>query len=353
MLHPRLTPIGGTLGGSSSAWLASVGPYGAWSDLTITTRWGQGASGMYEATWQMALPAGFSHPLLRRSTQVEAMDGPYRMGSSLIMAEPGVGTGLGDPWTLTATGVGREVEGESAFYALDSSGNTTTIATTAVDNAITRPGGILGWPIAGRDASIPASGPSASSTSDGLQTVGALLGAVADESNARWGVGQDNKVALWSDPTTPTYHVVPGAAQLGTADDDYATVVLFRYLDNVTHTFATAVSPSSPSAVETRFGRREVPVDRTDLGAVVEAPCDEITTVCGGRFDGEGNWKGAVDTIATKFERTRKGPLTRRKLLHTKELQTTSGGLLRCLTRKNPGAKVAPGQVVNRSLPAF
>ena len=133
MLHPRLTPIGGTLGGSTSAWLASVGPYGAWSDLTITTRWGQGASGMYEATWQMALPAGFSHPLLRRGTQVELMDGPYRLGSSLILAEPGVGTGLGDPWTLTATGVGREVEGESAFYALDSSGNTTTIATTAVD----------------------------------------------------------------------------------------------------------------------------------------------------------------------------------------------------------------------------
>lgn len=287
MLHPRLTPVGS----STPVWLGSLDPTGSWADLSYTFRWGQGASGMFEASWTVALPPGFRNPLLRGGTLVELMKGERRVGSPLILTEPSVGTGLDNPWGFTAIGIGREVEGDSSFFALDASGNTTTIGTTAVDNAITRPSSTVGWRIAGRDATIPASGPSASATSDGLQTVGNLLGLIADETaGKRWGVGQDNLVRLMSDPTTPTYHVTPGSAALGTADDDYATLVLFRYLDNVTHTFATRFSPAlgSPSATELRFGHREFAVDRTDLGeipaATAQAFADGILAKSKGRL---------------------------------------------------------------------
>jgi hypothetical protein len=41
-------------------------------------RYGEGACGMFEASWSMPLPPDFSHPLLRRGTLVELMDGPWR-----------------------------------------------------------------------------------------------------------------------------------------------------------------------------------------------------------------------------------------------------------------------------------
>ena len=88
MLHPKLTGLDGT-----SLWLASIGPYGAWGDLTYQTRWDVGACGMYEASWTMPLPAQFEHNLLRRGTLVELMDGPYRVGSPLVLSEPSVGSG--------------------------------------------------------------------------------------------------------------------------------------------------------------------------------------------------------------------------------------------------------------------
>lgn len=276
MIHIRLTGIDGTV-----AWLAQIGPYGSWGDLQWTTRWGDGASGMYEASWTMPLPPGFDHPLLRRGTMVELMDGPWRIGSPLILDQIARGAGYDQPWTLTCSGIGREVEGESSFYALDGSGDSTTIGTTAVDTAIAN-----GWRVDGRDASIPASGPSASSTSDDLKTVGTLLGLIGDESNGkRWGVGQDNLVRLMADPTTPTYFIVPDSSALGTDGSAFASTVLFRYRDDVTHAYATKTATDPDT--EARYGHREFPVDRTDLGeipaAVAQAFADGILAKSKGR----------------------------------------------------------------------
>lgn len=293
MLVPWVTSIDGTLRFP----LFEIGPTGSWGDLSYRFRWGEGACGMYEASWTMPLSPGFEHPLLRRGTIVELMDGPYRVGSPLVMSEPGRGTGFDDPWQVTCTGIGREVEGDNSFYALDGSGDTTTIPTTAVDAAIAR-----GWQIAGRDTSIPGSGPSSSATSDDLQTVGALLTSIGQLVNgSRWGVGQDNLVRLMTDPTTPTYHVVPGAAALGTADDDYATVVLFRYLDDVTHTYATAVSPTSPSNVETRYGRREYPVDGTALGEIPAANAQGFADGILAKSKGRLAWVGGLTLTSNEI----------------------------------------------------
>lgn len=257
MLHPRLTAVGS----SNPVWLATIGPYGSWGDLSYTTRWGDGACGMYEAQWTMPLPLGFEHLLLRRGSLVELMDGPYRVGSPLILSEPARGTGLDDPWHFVATGIGREVEGENSFYAFDGSLNTTAIPTTAVDQAIAR-----GWRIAGRDASVPSTQVGATSTTPELETVGTLLNTSSDLLTKRWGVGQDNLLYYYSDPTTPTWQVTPGAAALGTADDGYASAVYVRYIDSATGIAGTWGQGDAQQAAA--YGVREAPVDLTSLGAM-------------------------------------------------------------------------------------
>jgi hypothetical protein len=271
VLHPRLTPVGATIGGTSSTWLPlyQVGPYGAWSDLQINVRWGDGAAGMYEAQWTMPLPPDYDHPLLRRGTAVELMAGPYRVGSPLILAEPNRGTGLDEPWQFTATGIGRDVEGDNSFYAFDGSGNTTTVPTTAVDQAIAD-----GWRIAGRDGSVTSTSPTSLATSDGLNSVGALMTAAAQAAGKRWGVKNDNLLYFMSDPTTPSYQVTPGTAALGVADDDYASTVKVRYLDSTTGQYLTRTATNAQTAAT--FGVRQFPVDITDRGAMSSTAAQNI-----------------------------------------------------------------------------
>jgi hypothetical protein len=281
MLHPRLTPIGSTPGGSSSVWLAQIGTYGYWADLQLNTRWGDGASGMYEAQWTMALPPNFSHPLLRRGTLVEIMDGSYRVSSPLVMSEPTVGAGLDAPWQFVAAGIGRDVEGENSFYAADGSENATTVPTTAVDKAI-----VDGWRIGGRDASVTSTSPSALATSENLNTVGALLSAAAQAAGQRWGVKNDNLLYFMSDPTTPTYQTTPNAAALGVADDDYASTVKGRYLDSSTGTYLTRIATNATAA--TQYGVRQYMVDFTDRGAVTSTVAqgwaDQVLALLKGRL---------------------------------------------------------------------
>jgi hypothetical protein len=258
MLHPRLTSLDG-----EQDWLASIGTYGAWSDLSYTFRWGTGACGMFEASWSMPLPADFDHPLLSRGTLVELMDGSCRVGSSLVLAEPGRGDGN---WTLTATGVGSEAEGDNSFYALDGSGGITNLFQTAVSAAIAR-----GLPWDGFDSSVPPGPGGGVTIPDGVQTVGALFQMGCDRDGTRWGVGGDDLVGFMVDPTVPAYQVVPGVAALGTADDDYATVVLVQYRDSTSHIVQIVSAPASPLPAEKRYRHREFLVDLTDRGEMPAA----------------------------------------------------------------------------------
>lgn len=297
MLHPRLTPVGSTVGGTDSRFLATFGTYGAWSDLSFTTRWGDGACGVFEASWTMPLLPGFSHPLLRRGTIVELMDGPYRVGSPLVMSEPAVGTGLDDPWQITCTGIGREVEGTNSYYAWDPFLNATAVASTAVDQAIARG---LRW--AGRNANIPTIAYGASSLTDQPNTIGSLLNAVAVSQSKRWGVGQDNIVALLDDPTAPTYQVTPGAAALGTADDDYASVVYVRYLSSASGLYTTAFSPASTPAVETRYARREYTTDApVKLGPISAASAQAIADGIYAKAKGRLAWTNSLTLTSNEI----------------------------------------------------
>jgi hypothetical protein len=290
VLHPLLTSLDGT----QTLWLAAIAPYGSWGDLSYTTRWGQGASGMYEASWTMPLPAQFGHPLLKTGTLVELMDGSYRVGSPLVMSEPAVGSGLADPWTFTATGIGREVEGTNAFYALDSGGNTTSIPSSAVDRAITD-----GWRVAGRLASVPTTATGGSSTSDELMTMGSLFNAAADPLSKRWGVNSDNYVFFVADPTTPTYHVTPGAVALGTTDDDYASVVLVRYQDSTSGAYATVYALSTQT--NTRFGRREYPANLIPLGPISAASAQAYADGIMAKVKGRLGWTNGLTLTSNEL----------------------------------------------------
>jgi hypothetical protein len=257
VLTPWLTSLDGTV----RLPLLSIGPYGSWADLQVTTRWGEGASGMYEAQWSMPLPPQFEHPLLRRGSLVELLDGPYRVGSPLVLSEPTVGSGVEDPWQFVASGIGRETEGENSLYAFSpTTGLATATPSEAVDNAVTN----QGWRVAGRAASVPTS--AASGLAEGLATVGSVLSTSAQSLGQRWYVGQDNLVAFAADPTTPTYQVTPGAAALGSADDNYASVVRGVYTDSATGSYG--IKTGIDTNTNTQFGRQEYAVDLTPYGPI-------------------------------------------------------------------------------------
>lgn len=275
-MHPRLT----SLDGASSAFLAEIGPWGSWGDLSWITRYGDGPCGMFEASWSMPLPPDFDHPLLRRGTRVELMDGPWRVGSTLVLNEPARGGGYSEPWRLVASGVAREAIGENSYYAVDGSWNSTGDVAVATDRAIAD-----GLPWAGRDANTVVT---AAAIPDGLISLGTLFTQIGDRDNKRWGVGQDDYVRFLTDPTEPTYHVVPDASALAVADDNYATLVIARYVDSTSHTFATVTAPASAPAIESRYGHREYAVDLTDRGEIsaasAQARADGIYALTKGRL---------------------------------------------------------------------
>lgn len=264
MLHPRLTPIGKTPGGADSVWLAEIGPYGAFGDLRFTTRWGQAASGMFEASFTMPLPADFAHHLLRRGTQVELMCGGYRVGSPLVLAQPVRGGGLDDPWELTATGVGAEVTGESTWYAFDGTGVPTNNPQVAIDTALAVSPHPLPW--AGRDVTVPNIAFGGAGADDLPFTIGGLLSGIADANGNRWGVGNDNLVRFINEPTTPTYMTTPDVSRLGVADDDFASIVRTVYVDASTGDLGYKTSTNA--VTEDAYGRREYLFDATALGPI-------------------------------------------------------------------------------------
>lgn len=245
MFHPRI----------DGEWAGDIGPYGAWGDLSWITRWGTGASGMFEMSFTMPLPADFQHRALRRGARVEVMRKSLRVGSSLVINQIDRGA-VGQPWKITAEGVGRLAEGRSSFYAFDGAGAVTVTPSVAVDQAIAR--GLL-W--AGRDTSVPTV---PIGTAEEPQPVGSLLSRIADQVGAHWGVWDDDVVGYRWDPTIPTWQLAPPVPALGVADDDYATVVYVRYTNSSGGLNATVHSPAAVPPEEDATGRQEYLANLTE-----------------------------------------------------------------------------------------
>jgi hypothetical protein len=239
MQRPKQLRVGGY-------WLASIG---AWGELTWSTQW---PGGCWDASWKMDLPLGFRHPALERGQRVEILDGPLVIWSGTL-TEPNR-----SDWSFAAEGLVREGD---HYMALNGSGLTSSTSDTVVDAAIARG---LPWK---RLDSISTTPFADKENTDNLNTVTALLNAYADRQSRRVVVDAQGVLTLASDPTTPTWHLTPGAASLGMADDEYASDVFVRWKDQDNGDALTTTVASDVQARD-RWGRREYPVDLTALGPI-------------------------------------------------------------------------------------
>ena len=241
-------------------WLHQIGAY---SDLTIIDRW---PGGNFEVSWTLELPVGYTHPALRRGASVQVLDGGLVVWSGLL-SQPDRST-----WECVATGLSREAESGSsniAYMALDGSGNSTSIPDVAIDAAIAR-----GLPWVRRDSFSATAYTDNADNSEPLRSLGDLLDLVATEAGKRWAVWADGAVVLAADPTTPTWHLTPGAADLGYADDEYASTILGRYLRKSDLTYQTVIITDADA--EAARGHREFSVDLTSLGPITTAKATGI-----------------------------------------------------------------------------
>src|SRR5690606_21741798 len=96
---------------------------------------------------------------------------------------------------------------------------------------------------------------------DGPQTVADVLNGWTESVGKVWRVGGDRIIRVHDLPTTPRWHVVPGAAELTVADDSYVSTIFGRYLDSTSFLYATATATDAAAAA--RFGPREATMDLT------------------------------------------------------------------------------------------
>ena len=134
---------------------------------------------------------------------------------------------------------------------------------TAIDAAIARG---LKW---SRPASLSSTAfvedAATGDQTDALNYLGDLLDAWAQSNSKRWGVDADLNVYAAADPTTPAYHLTPGAGRFGLADDDYASAVFVRYL-NASGQYATASADNDVTGDQ--YGIAEYGLDATSMGVL-------------------------------------------------------------------------------------
>lgn len=235
-------------------WAATIGPVGS-------VRWSTTAKGgLEEVSWRMSLPETFDHPSLRMGSLVELFAGPAPLGAGLL-SEPNQSR---DGWDFTAAGLFDDLF--SAYLCLDSGGNTTSIPDVAIDQAIAD-----GFPVT-RPDSLSSVAFSENDETDFLNNVGDLLDAWADSEGKRWRINPDLTISADVDPTTPDWHLVPGAARIGLADDDYASNLSLRFRDSAS-TFDTVHVEDASAAAVRRIAK---PVDLTELGVITSGKATDI-----------------------------------------------------------------------------
>lgn len=239
----------------NGVWAATIGGIGALKWSTVAD------GGSEEASWRMALPDTFTHPALRTGKLVELKAGSANVWSG-VLNEPDISA---DGWQFNAIGLAEEATG---YLCLTSGGDTTSTPDTAIDQAIlrglpwTRPVSLQSTPFALTDAT------------DNLNYLSDLLDAWATSQSKRWRVDVNGVVSAAADPTTPTWHMTPGSARIGLADDDYASNLYGRYRSAAT-TYAT-VTAADTSAAGKR--RREYPVNLTSRGVTTSGNATNILT---------------------------------------------------------------------------
>ncbi len=289
----------------NGTWVSTIGSWGGLKRSETAD------GGSEDASWQMDLPPTFTHPSLRMGKVVEIRVGPANVWKGMLN-EPKVSE---DGIEFSAIGLADEFY--SAHLCLDSGGDTTSTPDVAVDQAIAD--GFAG----SRPVSLSAVSFADSDVTDKLNYVGDLLDAWATSEGKRWRVDPNGAVIAVADPTVPTWHLAPGATQIGLADDDYASDLYLRYKPTAT-TFATE-HVNDPWATSAR--RRAVGVDLTTLGVTTAGNVTNIGDGMLAKGKARYAWTNAVNPGRLQL--------------------TTPGGTPACLSFVKAGQMVRSFSVIN------
>lgn len=144
---------------------------------------------------------------------------------------------LGEPdrstWELRAVGHSAHAR---ALVAMDSGGNSTRNAATALSTARTA------WNFAGTDPTGVMAG-IASGNSTGIQPLGTLFDQLAEQQGKRWGIDARTRLYLRADPTSPNMLLAPEVAALGQTSEGAPSNMAGRYIDATTGQLQTAFWP--------------------------------------------------------------------------------------------------------------
>lgn len=236
---------------NGTTWLRSVT---SWGDLSFGFSWPGGCNQLsFTATTKYGTRIGS----LLRAAPVELSWAGQTVWAGMIQEPEWNGSQV----SVTAQGAFREAV---QYAPLDGSNDPTDNALTAVTQAVARG---LDWTISG---TIPNTALNADSP---FGNVAGVLDAHATRLGQRWYVGADRVVYMAADPTTPSYHVRAGAADMGIAPDDFASQVVLLYNDSGTLLVEAAIYPSfgSGGVYETTYGHAEWMKDITDQGPMSAA----------------------------------------------------------------------------------
>lgn len=262
-----------------------------WGDLHTQTR----LTGDWQISWAMIRHPRkqlVRHPAFHSGAPVELKLGPAvcAVGS---LAEPDWDSGQ-----LIALGSPREGEGA---LALTGAGATTTKPNTAIDAAIAR--GALNW------TRVSSFGTTAIGDADNvadIKSIARLLDAWAEDNDNPAGWRVDRKRALRSVTDTesdPIWFVVPGAGELGVADEERVGRVFVRYL--VSGGGGALATASYPAA--TPAGSIERGADITSRGALTAGDAEAIARGIWRKMSGRSGWTNGINV--TRSQITSKGGL--------------------------------------------
>ncbi len=237
-------------------WLHPVG------DLEITDRW---PGGNWSVDWSMNLAPGQKPPALRAGAPVKVMYGSHpRWGGTLADPDWDSGTFHAD---------GRCMQAQTVL-AEDNNGEPVVAPAWALLYANNR--GALDWFHWGE--------PFADGTEDeptDVNTMWDLFDTWAEQIGRRWGVAGDGLFYSAADPTTPTFHVLPGVDGLGLSRERQATHVRAQYITSqLQFAYVGAVAPGWASP-ESRIERK---VDLTEMGTMTSAKAQASVTNLMSRF---------------------------------------------------------------------
>lgn len=253
---------------SGGVWLHHIGYVG---DLSYKTTW---PGGFLTVSWRMSLPVGYVHPALRAGSTVELFENGLSLGSAR-MAEPNR-----EEWAFVADGMQLALQ---HCLALDALNEPSTNLTEAINAAAAR-----GWPV-GVGVGVPNVELSTLSEDKAQgNSLVQLLNAYCETTGERWTIDSASTISIAADPAEGDvdWVLTPGVPAMATADDDYTTLVVVRYVDTVTGTEPSGWAPALAGST-TSTTPREKYEDITSLGlltgAAASANAQAILDVNGAR----------------------------------------------------------------------